>query len=72
MPSLSFEDRKFVATIRVYAERPFLAINLVFLLMKSKIGALLVACPVWTCRLAIERALKSQYMSIKDTPKRGI
>lgn len=31
-----------------------------------------VACPVWTLRLVIERALKPQYMSIKDTPKRGI
>ena len=40
--------------------------------MKPKIGTLLVAHPVWIWRLAIERALKPQYMSIKDTPKRGI
>ena len=43
-----------------------------FLMIKPRIGLLHVACPVWTLRLVIERALKPQYLSIKDTPKRGI
>ena len=41
-------------------------------MIKPWIGLLHVACPVWTLRLVIERALKPQYLSIKDTPKRGI
>ena len=43
-----------------------------FLMIKSWIGLLHVACPVWTRRLAIERTLKPLYLSIKDTSKRGI
>lgn len=41
-------------------------------MIKPWIGLLHVACPVWTLRLVIERVLKPQYLSIKDTPKRGI